>query len=251
MKHSLFPLLLIFFCIQTIDAQEKYKAWVEIIHDENTTSFLAKFLNHTPKILPITFELIIIQKVENNSTNTQKGGFEVQPNVPRDLAKNELNLSKNQTCKIHLRVFHQNQMIAEEILDNVKINDHKALPPQSFKHPISNRTLPLSSPNLMEEIDGLLINKTRTKHGKDFYDLFFQQWEIPPGVHGIMMTIEEKPGRGRGSMIVFNINNRQILTKWIQPQRSLLEQTASHSVAQLSYYLSNNFDMKSEMLGQY
>jgi curli production assembly/transport component CsgE len=96
-----------------------------------------------------------------------------------------------------------------------------------------------------------LINKTRTKHGKDFYDLFFRQWEIPQGVHGIMMTIEEKPGRGRGSMIVFHINNRQIMTKWIQPNRSLLEQIASNSVAQLRYYLINNFDMQSEILGQF
>jgi curli production assembly/transport component CsgE len=256
MRHPLFPILLICISIQTLKGQQDYKAWVEITHHENTTNLLAKFLNQTPKILPITFELSVKKTGKNHSTNSQKGGFEAMPNEPITLSKNTINLEKNEQCEIHLRVFHQDQMIAEELLENVKNNDHKALPPQSSKHPNSNRTRTPPSPSSqhsiqMEEIDGLLINKTRTKHGKDFYDLFFRQWEIPQGVHGIMMTIEEKPGRGRGSMIVFHINNRQIMTKWIQPNRSLLEQIASNSVAQLRYYLINNFDMQSEILGQF
>ena len=44
-------------------------------------------------------------------------------------------------------------------------------------------------------IDGLLVDDTKTKSGKDFYDLFYQQWEAPAGAKNYTIFIIEKPFR--------------------------------------------------------
>lgn len=51
------------------------------------------------------------------------------------------------------------------------------------------------------EIDGLLIDETLTKAGQDFFDLFYQLWEPPPGATNFMIRIVEKPFRGISTSI--------------------------------------------------
>ena len=45
------------------------------------------------------------------------------------------------------------------------------------------------------EIDGLLIEDTKTKSGREFYDLFYRDWNAPEEAKNYSIFIVEKPFR--------------------------------------------------------
>src|SRR5688572_20477127 len=45
------------------------------------------------------------------------------------------------------------------------------------------------------EIDGIVVDETLTKTGRDFYDVFYSNWEAPPKVNNYSVTITERPLR--------------------------------------------------------
>ena len=72
-------------------------------------------------------------------------------------------------------------------------------------------------------IDGLLVDDTKTKSGKDFYDLFYQQWEAPAGAKNYTIFIIEKPFRLTTTMIEILINETMVYQSFLQPRYDYIE----------------------------
>ncbi len=72
--------------------------------------------------------------------------------------------------------------------DSVKV---KAAPESLKKlfNQVVNQSKKSKEPEI--EIDGLLVDDTKTKTGKDFYDLFFTNWVAPAGARNYTITIAE------------------------------------------------------------
>ena len=74
------------------------------------------------------------------------------------------------------------------------------------------------------EINGLIIDKTRTKMGRDFYQLFYTAWEAPNTKTDYIITISEQPSKGRGSRVFVYVNEYLPFRAFLQPNLSTVPQ---------------------------
>ena len=97
------------------------------------------------------------------------------------------------------------------------------------------------------EIDGLVIDKTKTKAGRDFYQAFFKKWVAPPEAKDFTILINENPGRGRGTQVLIFVNDLVVVNRFLQPQADYIEQTALQSIAQVQIFLANYENIKQQL----
>lgn len=81
------------------------------------------------------------------------------------------------------------------------------------------------------EFGGLIINETRSKLGKDFFNIFYQFWEAPEGAPNFLLTVSERPIPGMGALVSINLDNQPIYRSKLQPRNAVIEQQARKAVA--------------------
>jgi hypothetical protein len=81
------------------------------------------------------------------------------------------------------------------------------------------------------EIDGLVVDETQTKLGRDFYDIFFGRWEAPPNAVNFTVTIREQILPNRGTRIVVQVNDGVAFQAYLQPRYDAIEEAAWRGVS--------------------
>jgi len=89
------------------------------------------------------------------------------------------------------------------------------------------------------EIDGLLVDETKTKSGRDFYEYFYQDWEAPKNAKNYSIFITEKPYRLTTTQIEIKINETLVFQSFLQPRGDIIEMLADQAVVQTKMYLQN------------
>ena len=94
----------------------------------------------------------------------------------------------------------------------------------------------------------LILDNSRTKVGKDFYDLFYKNWTSqstvsdtcrsrpvsrPIPADEVIITIEELPSPGSGNLIQISIDDQPVWQQFVQARYDLLEIDAAQAVAAL------------------
>lgn len=94
--------------------------------------------------------------------------------------------------------------------------------------------------NVLAELgDGTVLDQTKTRAGKDFYDLFIQQLEIPPTVTNYNILIDERPGLGTSTIISVYINDIEVYANYLQLRRDQIEETAAEAVELATEFILN------------
>lgn len=99
------------------------------------------------------------------------------------------------------------------------------------------------------EIDGLLMDETKTKAGRDFYDLFYANWTAPPNARNFTITIEEKPFRLTTTLIVVSINDNIVFQSLLQPRQDILEDLSAQAISFAYEYLQNYEEIMRQLNG--
>lgn len=99
------------------------------------------------------------------------------------------------------------------------------------------------------EIDGLLVDDTKTKAGKDFYDLFYSGWEAPPEAKSYTITVSEKPFRLSNTIIAVSINENLVYQAILQPRQDIIEAQTEDAIATTQDYLANYEEIMKQLNG--
>jgi curli production assembly/transport component CsgE len=99
------------------------------------------------------------------------------------------------------------------------------------------------------EIDGLLVDDTKTKTGKDFYDLFYNRWEAPKGAKNYTITVSEKPFRLTATLIVVLINDNPVYQSILQPRQDIVEGLSEDAILTTQSYLANYEEIMKQLNG--
>lgn len=97
------------------------------------------------------------------------------------------------------------------------------------------------------EIDGLLMDETRTKAGRDFYELFFKAWEAPKQASGYTIRISERPAKGMLTEIIIKVNDEAVYNSWLQARYDLIESTAQWALQEVFRYISHYEEIQRQM----
>ncbi len=123
--------------------------------------------------------------------------------------------------------------------------------PASLKKIIQQVILqPINSNDVEIEIDGLLVDDTKTKSGKDFYDLFYSDWNAPVGSKNFTITVSEKPFRLTSTMIQVSINDNIVYQGILQPRQDILEALTEEAIATTQNYLANYEEITRQLNGE-
>jgi curli production assembly/transport component CsgE len=90
------------------------------------------------------------------------------------------------------------------------------------------------------EIDGLVVDETISKIGRDFYDLFHRQWEPPPQAKNFIILIKEKPTPGNWAFVTVAVNEKDVFDYQLQPRADLVEEVANYTVTLVYEFLVND-----------
>lgn len=105
------------------------------------------------------------------------------------------------------------------------------LPPKKTNKPItSSRKSSAAVPVDVLEIDGLIIDETRSKIARDFYDLFYKKWIAPAGAKNFSIYIREEPSRGRGAQVSLTLNEQKIFQNFVPPRYDALENVVNFAI---------------------
>lgn len=104
-----------------------------------------------------------------------------------------------------------------------------------------------------EQITGLLLDNTKTKAGRDFYESMYRNWSaalldstennlaliLPTFTEEIIIDFEEQPAMGNSTRIIMSVDNIPIWTQLLQPRASVIEMLSEYAVLVLTDYLTN------------
>lgn len=97
------------------------------------------------------------------------------------------------------------------------------------------------------EIDGLVMDETRTKVGRDFYDMFFSVWIAPETAKNYVITIKEMVLPGLATQITVLVNEDEIFKQRVQPRYEVLKQMTEYANNRAAQYLNNYEKMKAQL----
>lgn len=109
---------------------------------------------------------------------------------------------------------------------------------KSEKDSVDEKEMRRIERKLFMELDGMVIDDTHSKIGRDFYDVFYQRWIPPEDAYNYTVRITEKPVPSLGSMITVQVNDIQTFRYRLPPRYDLIEQAAVFAVAVTRRYLN-------------
>jgi curli production assembly/transport component CsgE len=88
------------------------------------------------------------------------------------------------------------------------------------------------------EIDGLILNQTKTRTGHDFYRQFASVWEPPSDATGLNIVIIENANPQWGSIIVIKVNDSVVFQSLVKPNQAAIRELAAKAADRVREFVS-------------
>ncbi len=238
-KHVIIALLLILGFARRISCQpvEKYIAKLDTQQVDGKKIIVGWFTNNTASPFYVKYETVL--KLKGNEEKVKKGSTLTLPVTPTLLTKAIFTLDDLEFEHIRLVVTNQeNEILAYDKIDaplplqKPSVNSQPTDPPTTNKKNTAFNSFDL-------EIDGLVLDETRSKLARDFYETFYRNWStLSINTQGQNIVIREMPSRiGIGSRVVIEVNDKSISQINLRPRADITEDLAGQLVNLLEQYL--------------
>ncbi len=191
-----------------------------------------------------------------NVMTTQSGSFTLEPDEEKSLTNVTINLGATAAFEINFKVFDDERIVTTKQMksDEVFMQKFRALQPlpspntpqKETKQETEKKQKPRNAVDALE-IDGLILDETRSKTGRDFYDIFYNKWVAPAEARDFSITIRELPSRGRSARIAVEVNGNILFSRFLQPRQDILELLAEQTVTVIQKHLSDSEKLKNDM----
>ncbi|MBK8563886.1 MAG: hypothetical protein IPN76_11225 [Saprospiraceae bacterium] len=234
MKKTLFTLLLLHLLAATTFTQPtaKVTAWVEIQSTDGNAIISTWCQNHTTSPLHLRYKALLI----NKDTLLKEGKTLAIPDQPNLLLNASFLVEGGQFDALQLFIFKNDELVAKAELQGPK----QALQSKEegiTRSPNSDR---LNADDI--EIEGLVLDETRSKLAHDFYELFYGSWRVVEEDlnTNYSIVIREQPAFvGNGSRIAVDLDGTELTQLSLQPRLELMEQLSVELVEMLYNQIKN------------
>jgi curli production assembly/transport component CsgE len=97
------------------------------------------------------------------------------------------------------------------------------------------------------EIGEMIFDETVTKVGRDFYDVFYNNWSNPTTISDFSITIKEMPMPGIGTQITVLIDDYELLKQFIRPNQEMIELLSEYTIGLAAEFLSNYQEIQAQL----
>jgi hypothetical protein len=221
-------------------AQEEKKVVAKIESEfvENQVKLKAIVTNNTNIYKELNYLLVSIKKGDggNLSNNKQSGKFSLNPNEVKNLSEININLEKRDALKAFL-------YIKDEETQKLIAKDSLELNSDLFKKKVSK-----AEEDVVFELRGLTIDETKSKIGKDFYDIFYIQYSQIPDKSNSVITISELPVRGTNGQINIEMDDKVIYSFMTNPSEDYLKEQLANSLKYIKEFNAKKNLIKNEFI---
>lgn len=230
-KISMFIFFFLFSqCASAQFINRDFEAKIEVKEFEEMVAITGTVENLTDVYENLHFKLSVIKNGNSNNTlnNSQEGRFTIKPNEKRTLSKTQINVEDNDKAIVLLLIYNEDDLLVgkdrivlQDIKDNEANNNDKGI-----------------------EIAGLISDETKTKIGKDFYELYFKKYN-EASINGTeIVTIEEELNFGRTTRIKVYVSNALISEFIAFPDEDFLQYKADDAVLKTKKYFKDSKNNK-------
>lgn len=205
---------------------------------EKQLSIKAMVINQSETYQELNYLLIAIKKGKtgNLSNNRQSGKFTVNPSESKQLSQMNIGMDEGDALKafLYIKDEESGNLIAK---DSLEIN-------QDF----FNKKAENVEKETAFELKGLTIDETKTKVGKDFYDLFYIQYNQLPEKSSSAIKILEMPTRGTSSQMNIEMDDKVIYSFVINPSEEFLKEQLGNTLYYIREYNARKKLIKNEFM---
>jgi len=97
------------------------------------------------------------------------------------------------------------------------------------------------------EIEGLIVDATQTKIGRDFYEIFYSNWAPDSKMPKLSIVISELPLPRLGTQIAVTVQDHEVFKQFVQPRYDVIEAYAQYAI-QLSLRYVENYEVIQKQL---
>ncbi len=231
---------LIFLCCFTSGFSQIYNTEVEAkINLETNNEFIkitGSAFNKTTITKSLRYVLSVIRtnpENSNQSKNDQSGRIVLAPNEKTNLSSTTINVNSEDRIILLLLIYDTDDNILGN--DRIVINDTKEA--SAIKEELQE-TMEASIPT--EDVDtsasdgivlrGIVLEETKTKPGRDFYNLFYSSY-LSNNINGDkVVTIKEDLALGTNTKIQVKVEEEVVLEFFLRPQNEFLKAMADASI---------------------
>lgn len=205
---------------------------IEVIQAENMISLKAFATNNDETVHELNYLLLAIKQSESRNLSNQKqeGRFVIEPNEKINLSEVRLNITKGDEIKsfLFIRDDRDNNLIAKDSAfitydgENIVVNNY-----QEQKKEIKKEDF---------VIRGLVVDQTKTKGGRDFFDLFYSKYNLLNEKYPFVAIINEIPSFGLSSFIQIEDAEKVLYTFRVAPGSDYLEAQVEQTLRRLNQY---------------
>ncbi len=238
--YSLNLCTLFIFLSATVNGQEdkKVNAKIEKSILENQIRLKAVVTNNTSVYKELNYLLVSIKKgnAGNLSNNQQSGKFSINPSEVKVLSEISVNLEQKDALKAFL-------YIKDEETQKLVAKDSLEINTDLFR----KKTAKVEE-DAVFELKGLTIDETKTKVGKDFYDLFYIEYSQIPDKSNGAVTISELPLRGTSGQINIQMDDKVIYSFMTNPNEDYLKEQLAASLKYIKEFNAKKNLIKNEFI---
>lgn len=247
-------LLLAFFCCQLASAQfynKEVKAEITVEENSEFYTFKALAENLTPSNYNLRYEFLVFKKDNqgNTSKSSQGNRFYLEANQKTVLATSAINYNEDGKIIIALIIYDE---------DNKPIGqDRKELADggqTALKDIPKEELVPTSQDQAKPQdgvvFNGLLLENTITKAGRDFFRYFSQDFLLREIRTTKNIVIDEVPGRGRNTLITVKVEGTLVWQFFSQARKEFLKEMEEIAMARAILQLQR-LNQQSEQFTKY
>lgn len=235
MKTLFYTLILSSFLLIVSFGQEADEVWIEahieVQQDENVISLEPTVKNNSSLYLEYNY-LLLVKKTtatKNLSINRQSGKFTLEPGEIKTLSLSRVNQGESQNIEavLYIRDEIQNKLITKDSIEIKPMN-----------------TTSVDETSLM--LEGMVVDESKTKFGKDFYDSFFSVYNQYPNKFKFIVLISELPYRGQTSIIQVKADYEVVYEFYTHPNEEYNQQQVAMALRQLAKFAEEKENIKQE-----
>lgn len=229
---------LFLFIMTSGQEDKKVTAKLESRLTEGQLGVKAIAINNTNIYQNLNYLLFSIKKgsTGNLSDNKQLGKFSLNPGEIKKLSEISISLNKNEAVKVFLYIKDEDtqKLISK---DSTEI-DNRNTETESLKNTITSEN--------DIKLKGFTIDDTKSKIGKDFYDMFYIQYNLMPEKDNSTITISELPIRGISRQIIIMIDDKSIYSFIVNPNDDYLKEQLVNSFRYIKEFNNRKNLIKNE-----
>jgi len=233
---------------------KEFVAKIYVKQDSEFFTFTATAENLTPIDVNLRYEFLVFKTDINNNTskNNQSNRFFLTGNEKKVLSSVAINYSEEGKIILLLVLYDiEDKPVGQDRIELRPENGYLTVVREELSVQEKQASQDEAAPQDGVFLGGLVLEKTLTKAGRDFYKYFYSEYYNRQVNTKKNIIIEEVPGRFRNTRISVKIDDQLLWQFFSQPKKTFLQTMAKTSLDRCIAYLQRLEKQKDNTLTQY